>query len=233
MTALATEIEFKFVVRDASAFVALVTHLGLPVTVLDEAVLQTNHFFDTRQSSLHANGLALRLREQSGAFYLTIKGGKSSDSHDGALSSRIEEERVLDPETARAMLDGTASIHTVIAERFCDRSRGLVDRIGEICGEQALVYIGKFENRRVTLPPICLHDGGNAQPVVFELDSIAFPGQVLQYEIEVEVASTEEAGLVRDALVSLLSAAGIEWGTAENKARRFFAILDNTAKKTG
>ena len=96
MTMLATEIEFKFAVRDASAFALLVEHLGLPASVLDSAVLQTNHFFDTAQSSLRTNSLAIRLREQSNTYCLTIKGGKSTHRDDGVLSSRIEEERLLD-----------------------------------------------------------------------------------------------------------------------------------------
>ena len=228
MTTLSKEIEFKFAVRDESAFTSLVARLGLPAAVLDEAVLQTNHFFDTRQASLRSNGLAIRLREQAGNFYLTIKGGKSSCSDDGVLSSRIEEERLLDAETAHAMLDGTVSVHAVIAERFRNHTSQLVDVIRKITGEQALVYAGKFENRRITLPPVSLNSDGITQQIEFELDSIAFPGQAPQYEIEVEVPSSEEASQIHDALVALLSAAGIEWSAAESKARRFFAIIDNT-----
>lgn len=229
MMTLSTEIEFKFAVRDESAFAALVAKLDLPASVLDATELQVNHFFDTAQSLLRANGIAIRLREQSGDFYLTIKGGNSSRSNDGLLSSRIEEERLLPPETAHAMLDGTASVHAVIAEHFSEHSNQLVDLIEKMTGEQALVYVGKFENRRITLPPVQLRNGGNTHQVEFELDSIAFPGQAAQYEIEVEVPSTEEAGQIRDALVTLLSAAGIEWSAAESKARRFFAIVDNAS----
>jgi uncharacterized protein YjbK len=229
MTTLTKETEFKFALRDDSAFAALVAHLGLPGDVLDDVVLQTNHFFDTAQSSLRKNSLAIRLREQSGAFYLTIKGGKSFHDKAGVLTSRIEEERLLDTETAHAMLDGTASVHTVIARCFRDHSGRLVDTVRELTGDHALIYAGKFENRRITLPPVNLQAGGTTLPVEFELDSIAFPGQALQYEIEVEVPSTDEAGLVYDALVDLLAAAGIEWNVAESKARRFFAIIDGTA----
>jgi uncharacterized protein YjbK len=232
MTTLTKEIEFKFAVRDDSAFAALVAYLGLPTGVLDEAVLQTNHFFDTAQSSLRKNSLAIRLREQSGAFYLTIKGGKSSHDKAGVLSSRIEEERVLYAETAHAMLDGTASVHTVIARCFRDHSSQLVDAIREITGDHVLAYVGKFENRRITLPPVKLQTGGATRQVEFELDSIAFPGQAPQYEIEVEVPSTEEAGLIHDALVALLSSAGIQWSAAESKARRFFAIVEHDGIKS-
>lgn len=230
MTTLSTETEFKFAVPDESAFASLAAQLGLPPGVLDAAVLQTNHFFDTARSSLRMNRLAIRLREQSGAFYLTIKGEKSSHGDNGVLSSRIEEERLLDPETAHAILDGTASIYSVIAERFSDRCGQLVDLVGEAAGKHALVHVGKFENRRITLPPVRLQNGGSAQQVVFELDSTVFPGQAPQYEIEVEVPSAEAAGRIQDELVALLSAAGIEWRTAESKARRFFAILDSKIK---
>ncbi len=230
MTKLSTETEFKFAVPDESAFTSLVAHLGLPAAVLDEAVLQTNHFFDTRQASLRSNGFAIRLREQSGNFYLTIKGEKSSHGDDGVLSSRIEEERLLDAETAHAMLDGTVSVYTVIAERFRDHTRRLVDVLRKITGEQALIYAGKFENRRITLPPVSLNSDGVTRQIEFELDSIAFPGEAPQYEIEVEVPSSEEASQIHDSLVALLSAAGIEWRTAESKARRFFAIIDNKLK---
>jgi len=230
MNMLSTEIEFKFAVRDESAFAALVAQLGLQPGVLAEAVLQTNHFFDTAQALLRTNGFAIRLREQGDDFYLTIKGSKSARSDDGLLSSRIEEERLLDPETARALLDGTVSVQSVIAERFSGDSGRIVELIENMAGGHALLHVGKFENRRITLPPVRLHGGGGTQPVEFELDSITFPGQEMQYEIEVEVPSTEEADLIRDALVSLLAAAGIEWRTAESKARRFFAIVDNSTQ---
>jgi uncharacterized protein YjbK len=231
MTTLSTETEFKFAVKDESAFAALAAILGLPPGVLDYAVLQTNHFFDTAQSSLRTHGIAIRLREQSGAYYLTIKGGSSSRSEDGLLTSRIEEERLLDPDTAHAMLDGSIPVQSIIAAHFKDHSSQLVDLIDTLSRHHALTYVGKFENRRITLPPVRLHDGGNTHPLEFELDSITFPGQAPQYEIEVEVPSPEEASLIRDALVSLLSAAGIEWRAAESKARRFFAIIDTIAEK--
>jgi uncharacterized protein YjbK len=226
MTTLATEIEFKFAVRDQSAFAALVAHLGLPSSVLDDPVLQINHFFDTARASLRTNGLAIRLREQAGAYYFTIKGGKSSRSEDGVLSSRIEEERLLETQTARAMLNATIPVLTVIAQHFTDSSSQLVDRIEELIADQALVYAGKFENRRITLPPITLAIAGFTRQVEFELDSIAFPDKTSQFEIEVEVASSEDAHLIHDELVALLSAAGIEWSTTESKAARFFEIVD-------
>lgn len=228
MTTPATETEFKFAVRDASAFSALVAHLGLPLGVLDQGMLQTNHFFDTRELSLRGNGLALRLREQAGTYFLTIKGGKSDRSEDGILSTRIEEERQLDAATAQAMLNGSIAVKDVIAAQFDDHSRQLVDRIKTICEERPLVYIGKFDNSRIKLPAVNLAVGGHRKTLVFELDTIAFPGQAHQYEIELEIPSSEDAAIIKDELVSLLSAAGIEWESAPSKAQRFFELAEQT-----
>lgn len=229
MNTLSTEIEFKFAVQDASAFTALVAQLGLPSELLEQAELQTNHFFDTPQLSLRAGGLAIRLREQSGAHYLTIKGGKSTHSDDRVLSTRIEEERLLDPHTAHAMLEGAIPVHAVIAEQFSDRADQLVDLIDNLCAGQSLVYVGKFENRRITLPPVDVPMSGSRAQVVFELDAASFPGQARQYEIEVEVPSSEDAASIREALVSLLSAAGIQWSAAASKAERFFRTVRLTS----
>lgn len=229
MNTLSTEVEFKFAVRDESAFEALTAQLGLPAQLLDNTILQINHFFDTPQLALRSSRLAIRLREQSGAFYLTIKGGKSEHSHDRVLSSRIEEERLLDRHTAQTMLDGSIPVFDVITEQFSDRAHELVDLIGQISAGQPLTYIGKFENRRIKLPPVRVPRSDIQDLVVFELDAMSFPGQARQYEIEVEVPTTEGAGLIHGALVALLSAAGIDWSAAPSKAERFFQSVKITS----
>ena len=226
----AREIEFKFAVHGKQAFDYLVNHLDLPSSVLENGVIQTNHFFDSPGHCLHNHHFVIRLREENNRYSLTIKGEQQSPPDGGSvLSNRIEEEVVLPAESARAMLDGSITPRQVVKEHFSSRAASLLNMIEAACDQQALVHIGDFRNLRIHLPPVLLPAGNTSERVVFELDSSTFPDGKVDYELEVEISEQSDAKSIETGLKELLRQAGIEWQTAPSKAERFFAAISKRA----
>lgn len=226
MSPTAREIEFKFAVDGKRAFDQLVNHLDLPSSLLDNGVIQTNHFFDSPGHCLHNCHFVIRLREQNNSYTLTIKGEQQSPPDDSSvLSNRIEEEVVLPRESAHAMLDGSITPQQVVTAHFSNRAAALLNMIETACDQQALVHIGDFRNVRIHLPPVLLAAGKTSERVEFELDSSTFPDGKVDYELEIEISEQSDAESIEIALKELLRQAGIEWHTAPSKAERFFAAI--------
>ena len=224
----AREIEFKFAVSGREAFHRLLQHLTLPASLLDSSILQTNHFFDGPSRCLHHHHVAIRLREADGSYALTIKGEHAAEvTASGVLSNRIEEEVIIPPAAAESLLHGRLAPRQAIADHFADRSAALLEMIENACHDQDLVYIGKFSNERVHLPPVILPIGNASETLVFELDTSTFPGNRIEHEIEVEIKAHCDATGIETALIKLLGEADIAWHTAPSKAVRFFAALEN------
>ena len=226
MTAHTREIEFKFAVDDPQAFRRLLAQLDLTAALLDQGVIQTNHFFDSHDLCLCRNHFAIRLREQGDKNILTIKGEQSSAHHgNSVLSNRVEEQVGLPQHTARALLDGSITPRYVIETYFAERATALLRLITSACGDRTLVHIGQFQNERIHVPPITLDLGDNSTIVEFELDTSTFPDGRVDYELEIEISEHSDAELIEDALIRLLQQAGIEWHSAPSKAKRFFSAL--------
>ena len=221
------EIEFKFGVDSKQAFHRLAQQLDLPAYLLDHGVNQTNHFFDSTSHCLHTNHLAVRLRDEDGHYFLTIKGGQPSKADaDSVLTDRVEEEVTLSQETALALLSGKLSPLQVIQQQFESKSRSIVQLVNAACGDEKLMPIGRFHNIRIHLPPVVLPAGGSDVAIVFELDTSTFPNGRTDYEFEIEISERSDAVAIKDALLGLFKQAGIEWHTAPSKAERFYAALN-------
>jgi uncharacterized protein YjbK len=228
MSTPSKEIEFKFAVEGKYAFEHLVSQLGLPLSVLQNAVTQINHFYDSAAYCLHQRHFVIRLREQSDRHFLTIKGEQQADANTtSVLTSRIEEEVALCRESAEALLAGTVSPQQIIKENFSDRSPSLLQMIETACNQQELVHIGDFRNVRIHLPPVLLAVGRNSERLEFELDSSTFPDGKVEYEVEIEISEHSDADAIEAALKDLFRQAGIQWHTAPSKAERFFTAISN------
>ena len=208
------EIELKLFVDDGAALDAVAKASGGRV---QPPVRQTNHFFDTESRALRGKKMALRLRDEDGHFFVTVKGGSSDQKIAGAsLSVRPEEEIEIEPLRAAEMLSGTRSP----LDAFGAQPPGLITLAAERIGTAPLQYLGAFENERTRVD---VHLG--EADVVLELDRTKFPGDVVHYEVELEVPAGVDAAAMGAALEALLVKAGVRGRPASGKASRFFSIV--------
>lgn len=223
------EIEFKFAVQDRQAFDRLVAHLNLPASFLAEGITQVNHFFDSTKLCLHKNHFAIRLREQKHENFLTIKGRHQREKKENILlTDRVEKEVAIARQDAEDLLHGRKSPQQLIFDHFKNESASILDNIQTACNDDKLLYIGKFSNVRIHLPPVTLQAGKTTETLEFELDACTFPGGSVEYEIEIEISAHSDAQRIEEALIELFQQAGIEWQAAPSKAERFFATLANS-----
>jgi len=215
------EREFKLAWADGAALERLRSALG-PVPA--RTVRQENHFFDTPARALRAARIALRLRDEDGGWFLTLKGPRLAQA--GALSARPEEEQALEPARARALLAGTADVLAELEHGAHGRTE-LVRTARAVVGEAALRHLGAFTNERTRLGPLRLE--GVSTPLVLELDRTLFPGDVRAFELEVELPAGADPDAVERALRALLARLELPWNAGENKAARFFRLLDARA----
>lgn len=219
----AREIEFKFQVRDRSALGALEAALLTRTTRPPSSALQRNHFFDTRDGQLRDAGFALRLREESGRFFLTAKGPASGSN--GPLTTKAETEVELEADQAGRILGECVSPLEVLAG--CHAS-ALVDAVRRTLADRPLEHVGSFENERTRVGPVRMDTPDGPVDATFELDRTRLPGGRVDFEIEVEVEDARQARRLDLPLRELLGQLGIEWKPASSKAQRFFEELDTS-----
>ena len=218
------ETEFKWRVRSERELEAIAAAAGDGAR---STVTQTNHFFDTEQRALGSAGWALRLRAEGPRFLLTAKGPKRAAQTGGGgdeITVRPEVEVELPADVARAALEGRGDPLEPLASQGAD----VVAELRSLAAGCALVHVGSFRNRRTRLGPVALAAGPEAVEVVLELDRTEFPGDVVHWEVEVEVESTQ-AAVVGRALEQLLARAGVVGRIAPSKAQRFFRALAGEA----
>jgi uncharacterized protein YjbK len=210
------EVELKFALPDDDAAAALEAQAG---GSRRSCVRQTNHVFDTDDRRLREAGLTLRLREEEGAWTVTLKG---PTKRLGAARDREELEAAVAPERAAAMLRGEASPLDVL-----DASEALV---GEAASRSAgaLVRLGTFHNRRVRVEADLPGHG----PATLEIDRTELPGGRVDREVELEVpagpAGTSDVASAERALRALLAGIGVDAVEASGKTGRFLSALDGT-----
>jgi len=208
------EVEFKFRVDGPAAFEALARASGARPS---PAVTQTNHFFDTADRALNRGRHTLRLREENGRFLLTAKG---PGERAGALTSRAEEEVEVPRAEAEAIIHDTQSPLAALEARAEPRARDLLAAMRGLVGDRPLRHVGVFRNDRAHLT-VTLEVDGRRLPVIFEMDTTTFPAGQVHYEVEVEIAGTEEAAVER-ALHAYFKKADVAWREGPSKAKRFF-----------
>jgi micrococcal nuclease len=226
---MSTEIELKFAVDGEEAFDALIRHLDLPAREFHRTTVQVNHFFDTPTFALRDRRIALRLREEGGRHVLTLKGKEERHSDDGVAIERVEVEVRLAPEIALDVLQGSISPRDAFARRLAGEGTEALRLLDEALDGAELHYVGRFENVRTRVAPVPLEAGGQRHEFVFELDRTALTPERTDFEIEVELPTTEGIEEVRNTIVALLDDAGVAWRPAESKAQRFFALVRRQA----
>lgn len=215
------ETEFKLRVECEDGFQRLLGDLR----ALDvEPAVQTNHFFDGASRPLRRSKLALRLREERGAFTLTLK-GKGSGAQNSAMTTRGEVETVVDRDLAEAVLSGSAPPLVLLARAHPPGETPLVAAAVACVGNDELVHLGSFTNERRKVGPLVL---GGGPAVVLELDRVLFPGSPPEFELEAEI-DARHAEPVERGLRQLFERLDLPWETAPSKAARFFALQDRAA----
>jgi len=215
------EREFKLELPDEQAL-ARVRHALAAAPA--RAVRQINHFLDTPAGHLRRARLALRLREEDGRWWLTLKGPRVAAP--GALAARAEEERELEPAQAAALLAGERDALACFAQGAHAPVPVLVAARAAV-GAAALGPIGSFVNERERLGPLAL--GALPARLVLELDRTTFPdGEA--HELEVELPPGVEPAELERELRALFARLGLPWRPAGNKAARFFRALEAGAR---
>jgi uncharacterized protein YjbK len=158
-------------------------------------------------------------------YTLTAK-GPSQKNASGALAVRQEEEVELSGDEARSLLEGRRSPLDLLEDVLASRTGiELLLRLRGATGAEALGYVGCFENLRTRVHADLPISAGRL-PVVLELDETSFPGNLIEYEVEVELGPETDAGQAEAALRALFATAGVEGTPARGKASRFFEALE-------
>jgi len=213
---MASEIEFKLLVRDARALQAVAAAAVARGARVEAPVLQVNHFFDTVGGELRARDAIVRLRDEGGRWILAAKGAAEQA---GELHRRTELELDVTEGEAERILAGQLD-----ALRALELGLGSLDLLASLraaVGQRALVPAGAFENERTRVGPLAV-DG---RELYLELDRTRFPGDATHHEIELEVPEGLE-GPAGELLRELVAASGTEGTPAASKAARFFRALD-------
>jgi len=213
------EIEFKLGVASDATFHLFLREIGTTLEGWPQ-VRQVNHFFDTADQELRALGIALRLREEDEQFIITAKGPAPNPAADANVMVKAEEEILVEREVGAAILAHELRPDLVLAE--ARGASALVQRIAETVGERNLRHVGSFKNTRSRVGPIELAPG---HTVIIELDRTELPGDVVQFEIEIEV-EPEQVEACAAALEAIRQRLGVEWIEYGSKAKRFFAALE-------
>lgn len=231
---MAQEVEFKFRVSDDDALrrVEVAAEGSAEGTVHQE-----NHFFDTPDRQLNQKKAILRLRVQGEGdlerFILTAKGPAVS-TDGGVLTKKAEEETSVPADMAARLLAGeqdplvvlTESAETLATDNAKAARLRLCSFLKDASGGAPLGKLGAFKNSRTRIRAP-LEDEEGALTLLLELDHTVLPGDVHQFEVEVEVPPDEHTiERARSVLGALLEKADVKWETAPPKAKRFFAALD-------
>ena len=217
-----TEIELKLGLPDEAAWRFVRDRLA------DAAVVtQTNHFFDNAEGSLRAARIGCRLREEAGAWTLTLK-GEGSTGPGRTITERVELETPIDPEAAARMVATGLDLGPRLTE-WRDTTAGsnavaaVLSQLESVAASP-LVKIGAFTNERTRGMLDALPDVG---PIAIELDRTTFGAQRTDYEIEVEFTDDgPRPDAVAAALTSWLAReGGVRPFPAESKLARFQSEL--------
>lgn len=212
----AREVELKFVLPDERAAKALEAKAAGSRA---SRVLQVNHVFDTPDRRLRGNGLTLRLREEEGAWTVTLKGPARRV---GAARDRTELEAGVTPERAARILAGEETPLAAL-----DGDRALTREAAKRAGKR-IVRLGSFRNRRTTVSAELAGYG----PALLEIDRTELPGGRVDHEVELEVPADGgdgRAASAEAALRELLAEIGVPAVQASGKSGRFLAALDEQA----
>jgi len=139
-----------------------------------EPVVQTNHYFETKNFALKQKAAALRIREIAGKYVITLKEAKTDHV--------LETHDTIDKETFIAWKNDQIT--------FANASGDALKRLG-IKAEE-LRYVGSLTTTRYSF---------TKADVTYCLDKSTYANQV-DYELEIEEASPGEAKSIFDKIVT-------------------------------
>ncbi len=197
-------------------------------------VHQANHFFDTRDRTLEQARIGVRLRKTNAATRLTVKSEPTTEpsrkeSAHAMLTRRIElEDSIAPPDFDRAIRAGLDLAPWLEVWRAAPSGRNpdVAALIEALAAVGRLETFGAFTNERTT----GRLDLGHAKaPLEVELDRTSFPGERVEYELEIELeadSTPREVERIRIAVLDRLAELGIRPAAAPSKLARFRAALD-------
>ena len=192
------EIEFKNLLTEKEFEHILAAH-----QISDEQfVKQKNHYFDTPDFDLKENACALRIREKSGRYEMTLK--EPLPTGQGLLETNIE----LDRQTANALLSDSSTLNKEIHDKLI--------LLGIDPGR--LFCFGTLTTARAEIP----YEGGL---LVFDKSTYF---TITDYELEYETSHYEEGKRIFE---ELLKKANIPARKTDNKVRRFFTEMQRVKTK--
>lgn len=222
------EIELKYALENSEQYAALIHYLSEKTGEKAQILQQDNSFFDTANGDLRNAGLILRLRKENDAFWLTAKGAAPQDvTGQGTLSNRLEEETQIKTEEAQKALQGEVDLLQMFeASPWPASAQEQKDRLVMIAAlkkaqnKKQIAKVGAFKNiRRVFEITI------QNKTYKIECDETHFPGDHIDYEMEIELQNTNEASDVTLHAEHWLAQLDIPIKSAKGKASRFFAHL--------
>lgn len=225
------EIELKYALENAQQYRDLITYLERYSGEKAFFLSQNNTFFDTQNRLLKKASLILRLRSENERFILTAKGAAPADTlgHQ-ALACRLEEEVEISAQKAQSLLAGEEDPIKLLQESEwpqnpqAEKSRLLlIGHLQTARAQKPLIILGAFKNERRVIP-ISL----NGTVFHFECDATHFSPARIDYEVEVELPSAENAAPVEDFVSKCFAELEIPKKTAPGKAWRFFNLHQGT-----
>jgi len=220
MRADARERELKLGIRDGAIFEALLAAVGGECAA---PVVQENHFFDSPERALAAQGLGLRLRREGGRWRLTLK-GPGRDSADPLLADRAELECEIATELADEVLRMpdplprllgalTASAPEAAASPLLGAARAAARGV-------RVAHLGGFRNVRTRVRTALAGDA-RLPPVTLEFDRTEFAPDDVHYEVELELTPALPEAPLREALLAHFRRLGAEPLPVSSKLARF------------
>lgn len=220
--ATSQEIEFKRWIPDAVAFDRLLVEAGGRAA---PAVAQDNHFFDTATGALAAQRLAFRLRREGEQRFLVTLKGPAAENAAGGPKTRDELEWEIASDVGRAVLADAADPASLVAARWPGDAPPLARALLEAASREPLVSAGWFRNERTRVATaLPLPGGAETVSVVLEFDRTAFPGDRVDFEVELEIGPDADANACGEALDALLSRAGVAPRESPSKLSRLREI---------
>ncbi len=234
------ETEFKLGIPSEAELEAIIAVLG---NAPAHSVRQVNHFFDTTAGDLRARHCSLRLRQEDERFLLTAKGPSGADAAHDALASRAEIEHEIAADEAAAILSGRQCPLALLLERAREPRAAedrpaqhdasgkaevaLLDLMAAARDGVRLEHFGSFCNVRRRLGPVPFSVGSRSLSLVFEFDRTEFPGDRIDYEVEVEI-DADDADAASEVIRDVLQRAGVAWKPMTNKLVRFHEAVANS-----
>ncbi len=166
------EIELKIALASFVDYLKLIGYIGNA----DAKIYQTNIFYDSADKQVSKLGYAFRLRIEQDRAIVTLK---STTAHVGDAAVRTEIEKFLSIEMGKELQE-TSDFHLIDMPAIQLLQSKKV-KIGD------LKPLLQFENERFK-KKIELH----SRNYIFEIDKTTYSDSTIIYELEIELATTDE-----------------------------------------